>query len=150
VTRVPGVPSHLAIDPAKTFLYVVDTGGARIIRVDLRTGTEGEQIPTDDAQLPTVTRVDGAAISEIVPAGTLERPSGIALNGKTMIVTDNATSRIHLFDLDGRNLQSLETGLPPGTLAGVAVGPEGKVYFVDLQKGAIRRVDPIGDTPDSG
>jgi hypothetical protein len=150
LTRVPGVPSHLAIDAAKTFLYAADTGGARVLRIDLKSGTEAEPIPTHDAQLPTVTRIDGASITEIVPAGTLERPSGIALNGRSLLVTDNATSRIHLFDLDGRSLLSLDTGLPVGTLAGVEIGPDGKVYFVDLVTGAVRRIDPVSDTPDAG
>jgi hypothetical protein len=150
VTRFPGVPSHLAIDPEKRFLYVVDTGGARVIRVDLESGTEGELMGTDDVQLPYITRIDGAAIVELVATGVLERPSGIALNGKTMLVTDNATSRIHMFDLDGRSLRSLETGFPSGTLAGVAVGPDGKVYFVDLQTGAVRRIDLASVTSDAG
>ncbi len=143
VTRVPGVPSHLAVDAAKKYLYAVDTGGARVLRVDLGTGTNGGTMPTHDAQLPTVTLVDGAAIEELVPAGTLERPSGIALNRGSMLVTDNATSRIHMFDMNGAELRSLDTGLPPGTLAGIALGPDGKIYFVDLESGVVRRIDPL-------
>ena len=128
---------------------MVDTGGARVVRVDLQSGSETEQIATDDAQLPTVTRIEGAAISEVVRPGTLERPSGIALNGDTLLVTDNPTSRIHMFGLDGRSLRTLETGLPSGTLAGVEIGPDGKVYFVDLRTGAVRRIDPKTDAPDA-
>jgi hypothetical protein len=150
VTRVPGVPSHLAIDEAKKFLYVADTGGARVVRVNLESGTEAESIPTHDAQLPAVTRIDGATIDEIVPPGALEQPSGIALNGDTLLVTDNATSRIHLFGLDGRSLRSLDTGLPRGTLAGIEIGPEGKVYFVDHRTGAVRRIDRHTEPADAG
>lgn len=150
VTRVPDIPSHLAIDPEKKFLYVADTGNARVIRVDLQSGSEGELMSTDDPQLPYITGIDGAVIVEIVAPGVLEAPSGIALNGKTLLVTDNVTSRIHMFDLDGRPLQSLETAFPTGTLAGVTIGPEGKVYFADLKTGAIRRIDPRRDPMDAG
>src|SRR5688572_30860417 len=34
VTRVPGVPGHLIVDKASSWLYVADTGGRRIPRMD--------------------------------------------------------------------------------------------------------------------
>jgi hypothetical protein len=142
VTRVPTVPSHLVFDPSTSLLYAVDGGGARVLRVDTRTGSDGAAMPTHDAQLPSVTRIDGATIEEVVRPGVLDRPSGIALNGGTLLVTDNATSRIHMFDLDGNAVRALDTGLPSGTLAGVAVGPDGKVYLADVTSGVVRRVDP--------
>jgi hypothetical protein len=143
VARIAGIPSHLAIDASKTGLYVVDTGGARVLRVDMESGTQGPGLPTADGQMPSITEVLNATIDEVVSPGILERPSGIALNGETILVTDNATSRIHLLDRDGQGLASLDTGLPSGELAGVAVGPDGKVYFVDLVTGAVRRIDPL-------
>lgn len=143
VSRVPGVPSHLVVDPESHLLYVADTGHHRVLRVDTRSGTLGEPLPTDDGQMPFITSIDRAKIDEVIPKGVLERPSGIALAGSLLFVSDNATSRIHSFDLEGHPVQSLDTGLPPGSLAGVVVGPDGRVYFGDLATGRVRRIDPL-------
>jgi hypothetical protein len=143
VSRVPGLPSHLAYDARDASLYVADTGHGRVVRVDTKSGHNTGALPTDDSQMPVIEQVDGATIEETVPSGLLERPSGIALVGDALLVTDDATSRIHLFDLAGHERQHLDTGLPPGSLAGIAVGPDGKAYFVDLKTGSVTRIDPI-------
>ena len=136
------MPSHLEIDPAKRYLYVADTGGARILRVDLKSGAPAGTLPTDDSQMPTIARIDGAKVDVIVPPGVVERPSGVALHEDTLLVTDDATGKIQLFDLAGTRLTSLDTGLPPGSIAGVEVGPDGRVYFTDREGGALLRVEP--------
>ena len=55
---------------------------------------------------------------------------------------DHATSELHAFDLDGTHLRSLDTGLPEGTLSGIEVGPDGRLWFVEMGEGAVYRVDP--------
>jgi hypothetical protein len=141
--RVPGVPSHADYDARSGWIYVADTGHGRVLRVDTRTGKAMGSLPTDDAELRGVARIEGATLEAVVAEGVLERPSGLALSGDTLLVTDNATSRIHAFDTTGAQLVSLDTELPTGTLAGVAVGPEGKIYLTDLVDGAIFRIDPL-------
>jgi sugar lactone lactonase YvrE len=71
----------------------------------------------------------------------LSAPSGIALAADRLIVTDNATSRIWWFKLDGSPLGSVATGLPAGSLSGVSVGPDGRLYLSDLLTGAAYRVE---------
>jgi len=58
-------------------------------------------------------------------------------------VTDNATSRIWWFELDGSPLGSLDTGLPVGSLSGIAVGPDGKLYLSDLLSGLAYRLEEL-------
>jgi hypothetical protein len=87
--------------------------------------------------------VDGATLSVLVAPGTLEQPSGLVLHGGFLYVSDHATSKIHAFDLTGRLVRSLDTGLPARSLAGLAVGPDAKIYLVDVVASRVMRIDPI-------
>jgi len=138
--RVPEVPSHLALDRSRGQLYVADTAGGRILRLDIASGVPGADVPTLDP-ISIHRRVDGATLEELVAPGSLAAPSGIALTVDRVIATDNATSRIWWFKLDGSPLGSVATGLPAGSLSGVAVGPDGKLYLSDLLTGAAYRVE---------
>jgi hypothetical protein len=57
-------------------------------------------------------------------------------------VSDAATSQIHAFRLDGTPLRSLDTGLPPGSLAGLAVSPEGTMFFVEVPTSRVYQIIP--------
>ncbi|AUX37695.1 MULTISPECIES: hypothetical protein [Sorangium] len=70
-------------------------------------------------------------------------PSGIEVHEGIVYATDHATSRFYAFDLTGRLVRTLDTGLPAGSLAGFTFGPDGKLYFVDLRSSRVYRIDPI-------
>lgn len=141
LSRVPGTPSHLVMDKPTGILYVVDSGNSRIVGLDTATGVENGTVPSNDGLLVRA-RMQDAKLEVIVPAGTLERPSGIALSQNVLFVTDSATSLVHAFSRDGDHVGSVETGLPAGTLAGVAVGPDDRLYLSDLATGNAYRLEP--------
>lgn len=138
--RVPEVPSHLAYDKTRSLVYVVDTGHARVLSVDPSPATPGSEIKKYELLADSGT-MEGAKVNALIPAGKLERPSGIALAGDALYVTDNATSRIHSFDTDGSPIRTFDTGLPVGSLAGITLGPDGSLYLTDLLTGSAYRVD---------
>ena len=138
--RVPEVPSHLVLDESRERLYVADTAGGRILRLATDSGVPGANVPTLDP-IPVHRRMDGTQLEEVVAPGSLTAPSGIALTSDRLIVTDNATSRIWWFKRDGSPLGSVDTGLPAGSLSGIAVGPDDKLYLSDLLTGVAYRVE---------
>lgn len=139
--RVPGVPAHLAFDRGSGTLYAVDAGHRRVIAVDTASGRDEGQVGSDDDQLgPIPLRVEPAQ-RDLVPPGRLEAPSGLSLAGRYLYVTDSATATLVAFDLEGREVARYPTGLPPGVLAGVAIGPDGSAYLGDLADGTIRRLE---------
>jgi hypothetical protein len=140
--RVPEVPSHAAYDSERKLVYLADTGHGRIISVDPSTAARVGEIATYE-ELQGSGEMDGATVTELVPPGTLERPSGLYFASDRLFVTDNATSRIHVFDTDGTELESLDTGLPQGSLAGITLGPDLRVYFTDSKTGQVRCVAPL-------
>ena len=140
--RVPEVPSHLSLDAARHELYVADTGHARIVRLAMDSGSAGtDLVSLENDPIKVFHDMSDAQLDEIVPPGTLTLPSGVVYADDTLIVTDNATSQIWWFKRDGSPLGSVDTGLPTGSLAGVTIGPDGKLYISDLLSGDAYRVE---------
>jgi hypothetical protein len=138
--RVPEVPSHLAYDGKRGLVYVADTGHHRVLSVDPSTAEPGEGITVYE-ELAASGSMDGATVSELVPPGTLETPSGMALDRDTLYVTDNATGLIYVLDVSGKTQRILDTELPGGALAGVTVGPDQQLYVTNLIDGSVWRVE---------
>lgn len=138
--RSEGIPSHMIFDGRDSSLYICDTGNSRIVKLDTTSGQEGADVETFDP-IDIHVKMNNASLVEVVGPGTLEAPSGIELVGDVLFVTDNATSKIHAFSLEGDELAVFDTGLPEGTLSGIAMGPDDKLYFTDMLTGVVRRID---------
>lgn len=142
VKGVDGVSSHVFYDASDKVLYIADTGNQRIAKLDTTTGTEGGRLPLRNEPLKKSAVIEGTTIEDVVPAGTLEQPSGLEIRNNLIYVTDTATSTFHVFDKTGKELRKLETGLPAGSLSGFTFGPDGKIYFTDRNGGKVVRIDP--------
>ena len=140
LARVPDVPSHLTYDPVHERLYAADTGHGRVVVLDTTSGTPGAPVTEYDS-IKTHVAVDGAALGVLVGPGTLTQPTGLAFHDGVLFVTDFATSRIVAFDGSGRTLATLDTGLPPGSLGGIGIGPDGRAYFTDRSTRSVLRLD---------
>jgi hypothetical protein len=139
--RAPEVPSHLVYDDASGLLYVADTGNARVLSVDPATATRGANAIQVYETLQDSGEMVGATVVDLSPADLFEQPSGLALSDGTLYVGDTATSYIYVLDTSGKLKKKLNTQLPAGTLGGILVGPDDKLYFADLLTGAVRRAE---------
>jgi sugar lactone lactonase YvrE len=137
VTRVPGVPGHLAIDHDTGLVYVADTGGGRVMKLDPTTGTKAKLAP-DMEPLAEYTSVSGATYTEV--ATGLHEPSGIEVHDGKLFVGEHGTGDIVAFDLAGKELARVSTGAKD--LMGIAFSPDGKLHFVDAASGHVVRLDP--------
>ena len=142
LVRKAGVPSHMVLAD-DGWLYVADTGNSRIVRLDTATGkkTGTQQTYPDEHAIDLYT---GANVQVVVEAksGTLFDPSGIELDDDTLYVTDNANGVLSAFDLEGHRTNVLDSGLGEGALAGLTVGPDGKLWLVDRLAERVVRIDP--------
>ena len=91
-----------------------------------------------------LTAKQGATVTDIVPSGEhyLENPSGLALFGDLILVTDNKTSTIQAFDRDGNEVDYLETELPAGSLMGLRVDDKGHIWVADFVGNRVLRFRP--------
>lgn len=139
--RVEEIPSHLEMDRSTGWLYIADTGHARVVRLAAASGTFGETW-TPLERMAISQEIDGATLEEVVPAGTLQQPSGLALAGEgdsaVLYVGDRATGEIVAFTTAGVELARFATGLP--ALSGLALGPDGSLYAAAHDEGRVVRL----------
>jgi hypothetical protein len=140
LARTAEVPGHIAYDRARSLVYVADTGHGRVLSVDPSTAVPGDDIAYYE-KLHESGMMDGATVKELVRPGLVQKPSGLTLAGDVLYVTDNATSMIYAFDTAGKLEKTFDTALPPGSLAGITVGPDSKLYVADLLTGTAHRVE---------
>jgi hypothetical protein len=141
VQRVEGIPSHMVLDPDTGLLYIADTGHKRIAVLDTASGQIGGEIfPGFD--MATQNHMLNADLWTLVDKETvdLKRPSGIELYNDLLWVTDNETSKIHAFTLEGEELDWLDTGLPTGSLMGITFDTDGRLYIVDALGNQVLRI----------
>lgn len=142
VLRVADVPSHMELDRDTALLYIADTGNSRIAVLDTTSGTQG-RVQRVKEPGTTLRLWEGATLTTLVDgaAGELTRPSGLAMVGDTLFVTDNANGRISAFDKNtGVRIDYLDTGLPAGALMGIESDGQGKLYFVDAVGNQVLRL----------
>jgi hypothetical protein len=135
----PEVPSHMEFDHATAELFIADSANSRIVVLDTESGTRGsrifrnydgsEQYYMDDAE--AVTFAEG---------GELSMPSGLALRGELVFVTDNATSKILAYDREGTLIDWLDTELPAGSLMGMTFDDQGQLYIIDAVDDRVLRI----------
>ena len=142
VKGVNGLVSHLSFNLEDKKLYVADTGNKRILVLDPSVASSVAPLSGNE---PIAERMYfESPVKVLVPTGvTLQAPSGIEASGGLVFVSDAATSKIHAFKIaDGSLVKTLATNLPPGSLAGLNFGPDGKIYFVDRKTSRVFRIDP--------
>ena len=139
----PGIPSHLAFRQADPSLFIADTGNSRIVKMDTSSGTRGQALSSFEPMAAHY-QMEGAVVSEVITKSSLllQKPSGLELKGDLLYVSDNQNGRISVFTLSGERVNYLDTGLAAGSLSGMAFGPDGKLYLVDMVGNRVLRVDP--------
>ncbi|TPV92729.1 MAG: hypothetical protein B7733_24225 [Myxococcales bacterium FL481] len=141
VKRVPDVPSHMVMDKSASprLLYIADTGNSRIMVLDTSSGTNTGPLPGNKDGCSEYSGVSGAEYQVLVDSG-LDQPSGIELHDGRLFVSDHATNEIIAYDLAGEELARLETEAEG--IMGLAVGPEGHLWYVDGAADQVVRIDP--------
>jgi hypothetical protein len=139
LTRMPDVTSDMELDHATGILYIADTATGRILWVDTTTGEMDQTLQEEMEPLAEYSEWLGAKNG--VFARGLEAPSGLHLEGNRLFVTEFGRSAVTVFDVgEEKALGRLET--PATGIMGVAVGPDGKVWYVDAASDELVRIDP--------
>lgn len=131
----------MKLDHETRELFVVDSGGDRVLIVDVDAGERGDPLPSREGVVehsawigPEITTfVDGAEHG-------MELPSGLAFYGEHVLVTDNALSKIFAFDRTGTLVDELDLGLGAGALMGIDVAADGSLVGVDAVRDQIWRL----------
>jgi len=141
------VASHLVVDKNTNWLYIVDGGNARVLRLDITSGTPGG-IPVfaQNEILAEYTNVTGTTWEVVVNTG-LVQPSGIDVVDDRLIVSDYSNGDIVIYDISSTTtmptteIGRLNTSTGSG-IQGIVVGPSGRIWYANTTKHKIVKIEP--------
>lgn len=143
-TKHSTLPSHIVMDSDKKYLYGCDPVGKRIFRVDITSGVDiGSGSKVNFEALASYENYDSFKIKDIVNTG-LVAPVGIDVYGDRLVVTDNGSDEIIIYNISdnysevGRIKLKYTTSPDP---MGVKIGPDGVIYFVDKANRRVYKID---------
>ena len=139
LTRVPGVPGHMVVDPETRALFIADTGAGRILAVNADSGKYAAEARNDlggnftlwSSPLPSFEYTLFGCASYKTFATGIDQPSGLVLSGNVLYVGEHGTGKIiALHRTTGEKLGEYATGAKK--LFGLAINPtSGDLWFVD-------------------
>lgn len=137
------IACHLEFDSERRWLYFVDGGNQRILRLDVTTGSIGGNPNWGPHEgLALYKKVVGFTWEEVVVSGLVE-PAGIDVVGSSMVVTDHSNGDVIFYDISSMpavEVGRLETGEPG--IMGVVMGPQGRIWYCNKDLNKVVRVEP--------
>lgn len=155
LTRDGGIPGHMILDKDSGILYIADTGANRVLWVNTDdTSVSTQNIMNDPSRLEPLAQYTRKTGMEwgVLDTG-LSAPSGIALDGDTIFVSENGNGRIIAYDLSENGKSGVEVDSIQTTayfIMGLEIGPDGHLYYVDNGKDQVVRIDPYFDMDADG
>jgi hypothetical protein len=145
VAKDGDVPSHLILDKTTGWLYIVDTGNDRVVRMNTNTGNFKNALSPIES-VAEYSEMENVVSETVIDSG-LTKPCGVDLIGDRLIVGDYTTGDIRFYDI-GVNpvayLGKIETGA--AGLTGIKVGPEGNIWFTNRLTHTVQKVTPAVTT----
>ncbi|MEO6903932.1 MAG: T9SS type A sorting domain-containing protein [Bacteroidia bacterium] len=141
VKRVVGIPSHMILDKKTNWLYICDTGNKRVIRANIKSGTNSGKLNATNEPLAEYSKITGT-IQETISTD-LTSPCGIDFYEGRLLVSDYSNGDIIVYDVTvtpavvkGR-IKTGESGI-----MGIVVDPNQKIWFVNNKSKKLIRIEP--------
>lgn len=141
------IPSHLVLDEQKKWLYIVDGGNQRVLRMDITTGSPSGNIVQFSEPLAEYKRYTGVTWEPIITSGLVE-PCGIDIMGSRLLVSDHSNGDIVIYDINATpvtELGRIHTHQPG--IQGIKIGPDGKIWYVNRTNNEVIRIDGPQEQP---
>lgn len=135
------IPNHMVIDKLSGWLYFVDNGNDRVIRLDINSGSVLNSLPLINEDLAEHSLMGGYTYEVIIDTG-LDQPCGIEIFENRLLVGDYATGDIIVYDIENGfiELGRIST-LEPG-ITGLKIGPKGNIWFTNRIQNKLMSVQP--------
>ncbi len=140
VARVEGTPSHMVIDQATGWMYIADTAGGSVLRVDTNSGTKGDDIvpALNFEPLAMNVQMEGE-VWETFTDGLTE-PCGIEVFGEVLYVSDRATGEIIAYEIStAEEIGRVQTDAQ--AIMGLKADPDGVLHYVDRGSNEVVRIE---------
>tara|TARA_B110000902_G_C14269877_1_gene572733 strand:- start:334 stop:2355 length:2022 start_codon:yes stop_codon:yes gene_type:complete len=134
--------SHLVLDEAQQWLYVVDNGNQRVIRIDITTGSDAGGAPNYPQTEAVIEYSEFTGYTQEDVVTGLDRPAGIDVIDNRMIVSEYGTGEIIIYDISvmpAVELERISTSL--SSVQGIKIGPKGRIWFVDQNTNGVYKLE---------
>ena len=137
------IVNHLVLDADKKWLYFVDGGNQRVLRLDITTGTtNGSPSWGPQETLAEYQKMTGFTWEEVVTTG-LVQPAGIDIIEDRLVITDHSNGDIVFYDVS--TIPAMEIGRiqtnEPGIM-GTVIGPNGKLWYANAALNKVVKIEP--------
>ena len=141
--RLGGVPSHMDLDTDSGLLWVADPGNNRVVALDTASGERGKDRRTQEPGTEHY-EMDDAVLYLMIDGDDfgMEAPSGLAILGDLVFVSDYGTGRIWAFDLDGGEVDYLDVASEG--LGGLEVISEDELWVTHIEANQVFRIQTAG------
>jgi len=129
----------MILDADKKWLYIVDGGNKRILRMDINTGNIAGNLPPINEVLTEYVRISGVTW-EVFYDSALQKPCGIDINGSRLFISDNETGDILCIDVKTKKeMGRINTGSPG--ITGIKVR-NNRLWYVNATNHTLMAVIP--------
>ncbi len=143
VQRDGDIPNHLTLDKTNGWLYIVDNGNDRILRLDINSGNIGGTLPEINEPLAEHSSVVNTTWEVIIDNG-LERPCGIEIMENRLLVSDYANGDIIIYDIDNNFAELGRIATEQTGITGIKIGPDGNIWYTNRLTNSVTKVE-VGD-----
>ncbi len=141
VKMTSDIPSHVILDHKTGWLYVAVTAEKKIYRLNTKTGTKYQDLTPYSLEPLTEYSEYRGATWEVFEDANMQKPSGIEIKDNRLFVSDYGNGDIIAFDLvTKKKIARINTG--SAGIAGIKVGPDNKLWYVNSTSSTLYRVDP--------
>jgi hypothetical protein len=145
ITKDPNdhIVSHCVLDKARHWLYVVDHGADRVLRLNTESGTPGgaPSFGPFESYVEYTQMVNDEW--EVVANTGLVEPAGIALIGDRLLVSDHSNGEIVVYDIAANGtpeIGRIATNSPG--IMGIEIGPDGAIWAVNATHHLLLKIEP--------
>lgn len=134
------LPGHMVLDDAKKWLYIVNGGNNRIIRVNIQSGNKKKDLNLINEPLTEYWEMENTEV-EVLDIPGIVNPAGIDIKDSRLFISDYESGDIIAFDVNQKKtIGRISTG-KKGVL-GIKIDPQGKLWFVNALTNEVIRVEP--------
>jgi len=135
------IPNHMKLDKSTGWLYFVDSGNGRIMRLDINSANGMNGIPLINEPLAEHSRVETFTVEQVIGFG-LETPCGLEIFEDHLIIGDYATGDIHIYDMNNEFTELVVLPTFEEGLAGISIGPDGNIWYTNMLENTLNSATP--------
>lgn len=134
------IPCHMVLDAAKKWLYIIDGGNQRILRVNIKTGTKKGELQLINEQLEEHWQMTGME-TEVLSINGVINPTGIDIRDNRLFISDYDNGNIIAWNVDTKEeMGRIKTGAKG--ISGIKISPDGKLWYVNALNNELSFIQP--------